>query len=61
MKSNQDVWHISQPVTEYLISRDWVPVSIKKWWYSEPPAVNDLRVGSTFGVIIVVVAIAVSW
>lgn len=34
---------LSQHVTE-LVSRDWVPVSVKKWWYREPPAVNDLRV-----------------
>lgn len=35
---------LSQPVTE-LVGQDWVPAAIKQWWYSEPPAVNDLRVG----------------
>lgn len=41
---------LSQRVTE-LVSRDWVPVSVKKWWYREPPAVNDLRVATWLSII----------
>lgn len=40
---------LSQPVTA-MIRQDWVPVAIKKWWYSEPPGVNDLRVAAWIGI-----------
>ncbi len=34
---------LGQTVT-HLIGKGWVPVSIKRWWYSEPPEFNDFRV-----------------
>jgi len=43
--------HISRPVT-WLVGHEWVPTSVKMWWYSEPPAVNDLRVGAWIGIIV---------
>jgi hypothetical protein len=38
-----------------LVGKEWVPVSVKLWWYSEPPGVNDLRV--TIAIVLLLIAI----
>jgi len=43
--------HISAPIT-WLVGHDWMPTSVKIWWYSEPPGINDVRVGMLLGIVL---------